>query len=122
MTGRPILKAVAAARIAGVRTEIELLIELEDGGALFGVVGLSVCPGRTLVSFLLKGDDIEFADVPDDEADRALVRAFGIAPVAARGHCCELATLMIFDMLGEAQRVTSISAEPPVAPGPSFAS
>lgn len=110
MSDKPILKAVAAARIAGVRTEIELLVEPDGDGALFGVVGLSACPGLTLVSFLLKGDGIEFADVPDDEADRALIRAFGIAPVAARGHCCELATLMIFDMLRDAQQPEASAA------------
>lgn len=96
----PMLKAVAPVWIGGVRAIAELLLgPADEGRAVVGLLGLSACPGVSLLRVVLSGDRLECCDVVDPEVDRQLARIFGLPAAAVRDVCCELAADMIADMV-----------------------
>lgn len=105
----PVLHARANVSIVGVRTTADLLLgPAGDGRAVVGLLGLSACPGVSLLRVVLSGDRLECCDVVDPEVDRQLARIFGLPAAAVRDVCCELAADMIADMVVDPPTPTTV--------------
>lgn len=61
-------------------------------------------PGVALASFELRGNEIEFRDPVDAEADRALVRLFGLPALDVRELAADLATELVRDLVTTRRR------------------